>query len=199
LSITARGDGLIVYPTGLGATKRVALNGFRVQRAFFHPNGKEILLFASESGHGSRIYRMNLAGGAPRPISAEGVTDLRVCAPSPDGRYIPGFSVSDGKFWLYPLEGGEPREIAGLAPKERLSGWVAGAKALFVYVVGELPARVYRVDFESGKRELVREIAPADRAGVSGSFTIRFTPDAQAYAYNAVQMLHELNLVEGLK
>jgi hypothetical protein len=81
-----------MYPVGVGETRHLPLEGFRVRNAYFHPNGPEIVLFASESGHGARIYRMSLAGGRPCPISAEGVTGNRACAPSPDGRYIPGFS-----------------------------------------------------------------------------------------------------------
>jgi Tol biopolymer transport system component len=194
------GQGLTIYAVGVGQTKQIQLNGFSVRTAYFHPNGEELVLFASESGHGSRIYRINLPGGPPRPISAEGVTGVRGnCAPSPDGRYVPGFSVSDGKLRLYPLEGGEPQEIADIGPDDRLDGWVAGGKALFAHRTGELPAKLMRLDYQTGKRELVREIAPADRAGVSTSFQIVVTPDAQAYAYSLVQMLHELHLVEGLK
>jgi hypothetical protein len=56
-----------------------------------------------------------------------------------------------------------------------------------------------RLEYETGKRELVREIAPTDRAGVVSSFGIKVTPDGKAYAYSTTQMLHELHLVEGLK
>jgi hypothetical protein len=56
-----------------------------------------------------------------------------------------------------------------------------------------------RLDYQTGKRELVREIAPADQAGVNSQFGIVVTPDATAYAYSTVQMLHELYLVDGLK
>jgi hypothetical protein len=116
-----------------------------------------------------------------------------------DGRFVPGISVSDRKIRLYPLEGGEPREIAGIMPDDRLSGWAAGGKALFVLRTSELPAKLMRLNYETGKRELVREITPADRAGVSSGLGIVVTPDAKAYAYSLVQMLHELHLVEGLK
>ena len=193
------GRGLAIYPVGVGQTKQIQLDGFRVGIAYFHPNGKELVFFASESGHGSRIYRMSLAGGPSLPISAEGVTGARSCAPSPDGRYVPGFSVSNRKLQLYPVEGGEPQAIADLGPNDRLDGWAAGGKALFVHKTGELPAKLMRLDYQTGKRELVREIAPADRAGVGTSFGIIVTPDAQAYTYSLVQMLHELHLVEGLK
>jgi Tol biopolymer transport system component len=195
----ADGQGLTIYAVGVGQTKQVQLDGFRVRTAYFHPNGKELVLFASESGHGSRIYRMSIAGGPPRPISAEGVTGIRSCPPSPDGQYVPGFSVAEGKLRLYRLEGGEPQEIADIGFDDRLGGWAAGGKTLFVHRTGELPAKLMRLDYKTGKRELVREIAPADRAGVSPSFGIFVTPDAQAYAYSLVQMLHELHLVEGLK
>jgi Tol biopolymer transport system component len=193
------GQSLAIYPIGVGETKQISLEGFRVRSAYSHPNGKEIVLIATESGHGARIYRMSLAGGRPRPISPEGVTGTRACAPSPDGRYIPGFSVSDGRLMLYPLEGGEPRGIAGVTPDDRLDGWVAGGKALFLHHTGELPAKLMRLDYETGKREFVREVAPTDRAGVNATFGIVVTPDAKAYAYNPSQMLHELHLVEGLK
>src|SRR5262249_29180699 len=114
------GQSVAIYPAGVGETKRIPFEGFRVRNAYFHPNGKEIVLFASETGHGSRIYRVSLAGGRPRPISEEGVTGARGCAPSPDGRYVPGFSTADGKIRLYPLEAGEPRDIPGSAPDDRI-------------------------------------------------------------------------------
>ena len=194
------GDSVSIYPVGVGETRRIPLKGFRVSAAYFHANGKDIVFFASEPGQGSRIYRTSLAGGVPRPISEEGVTGgVRICAPSPDSRYIPGFSIAAGTIRLFPLEGGEPREIAGIAPADRLDAWTADGKALFVHGTGELPAKLMRLDYETGKRELVREIAPADRAGVASSFPIRPTPDGKAYVYSVTQMLHELHVVEGLK
>lgn len=200
LALAGDSTSAVLYPVGVGGSKQIPLEGIRARNAYFHPNGQEIVLFASEPGHGPRIYRMNLAEGPPRPISAEGVTGgPRMCAPSPDGRYIPGFSTADGRIRLYPLEGGEPREIAGITPDDRLGGWTAAGKALFVSRAGELPVKLVRLDYETGKRELVREIAPADRAGAASSSGITVTPDGKAYAYSLIQMLHELHLVEGLK
>jgi Tol biopolymer transport system component len=192
------GQSVVIYPVGVGAARHIALKGLRVNTTYLHPNGKEILFMASEPDHGSRIYRMGIDGGTSQPISAEGVTSARA-GPSPDGRYIGGLSRSTGKTLLYPLAGGEPREVAGLRPGERLAGWATGGTALFVYGVGELPAKIYRLDYQTGKREFVREIVPADRAGAGTSMTIRLTPDGKAYAYTQTQILHELYLVEGLK
>jgi eukaryotic-like serine/threonine-protein kinase len=193
------GQSLAIYAVGVRETRHIPLEGFRVRNAQFHPNGQEMIVFASQPGHGARIYRMRIDGGLPRPISAEGVTSAGGCRPSLDGRYIPGISVSDGKAWLYPLEGGEPHQIAGITGDDRIGGWAADGKALFVNNTTEIPGKVMRLDYETGKRDLVREITPADRAGVGSGFGAIVTPDAKAYAYSLVQMLHELHLVEGLK
>jgi serine/threonine protein kinase len=199
LSPASDGQSLTIYPVGVGQSRNIPFNGLRVRTAYFHPNGKEVVFFANEQGHGSRIYRMSLAGGTPRPISEEGVAGNFVCGPSPDGRLIPGLLTAEPKFRLYPLDGGEPLDLPGSTADDRIDGWAAGGKALFLHRTGELPAKLMRLDYETGKRELVREIAPADQAGIASSFGIVVTPDATAYAYSTVQMLHELYLVEGLK
>ena len=100
---------------------------------------------------------------------------------------------------LYRLDAGEPREIAGILAGEWAAGWSTDGNALFVYRRGQLPARIYHLDVTTGQREFIREIAPADRAGVNAAFTIRVTPDGKAYGYSSSQMLHELHIVEGLK
>jgi hypothetical protein len=192
------GAGLVIYPVGVGETRRISLKGFQVDYAFFHPSGKEILFFASEARHGSRIYRLGSEGAPPRPISQEGVTGIRDCGPSPNAIYIPGFSVLESTVLLYP-QGGAPRAIPGVFRDDRIAGWASGAKALFTYRQGELPAKVYRLDYQTGKRELIREIAPSDRAGVGSSLGIFVTPDGKTYAYSPSQVLHGLNLVEGLR
>jgi len=192
------GTGFMVYPVGPGETRKVPLKGFLIRRLFWHPNAKEVVMEASEPGHGTRIYRVALTGGTPRAISPEGVTTNRSGC-SPDGQYIPGLPPVGGKLTLYRLDGGEPREIAGILPAEWTAGWSTDGKALFLYRRGQVPAKVYRLDITSGRREFIREIAPADRAGVNAAFTIRVTPDGKTYGYSSSQMLHELHIIEGLK
>ena len=51
----------------------------------------------------------------------------------------------------------------------------------------------------TGKRDLLLEATPADRAGATGGGGILVTPDGKTYAYSASQQLSELQLVEGLK
>ncbi len=198
LTVAPDAGSIIIYPVGLGETKQVVLKGFQIDVGFFVPNSKKMVVFASETGHGSRLYLANLDGSKPRPISPEGVNGLRSGGPSPDGKYIPALS-SDGEIHLYALDGSGSRNIAGIQPADRIAGWAADSKNIFIYQQAKLPAGIYRLNFETGKREFLREVAPVDRAGVASALGIRITPDGKSYAYSPSQILNELHLVEGLK
>jgi hypothetical protein len=125
---------------------------------------------------------------------------VRVSAPGLvlDGKYLAG--LWQGRTFLFPVDGGEPRPLAGVSDRERIAGWSGDGRTMFIYKRSTLPAKVERVDLNSGKRELAREITPSDRAGLIGGINIlRITSDGRTYAYSYIQQLSELQLVEGLK
>jgi Tol biopolymer transport system component len=95
-----------VLPTG-----ELTLEGYAVD---FLPDGKSIVFTASEPGHGTRLFRMDVEGGAPRALSPEGYRCL-IRGVSPDGRFVVAFGP-DQRRYLYPFEGGEPALISGLRP-----------------------------------------------------------------------------------
>ena len=64
---------------------------------------------------------------------------------------------------------------------------------------GELPARVYRLDLATGRRELWRELMPPNPAGVLFIRPPHFSTDGKSYAYSYRRTLSELFLAEGLK
>jgi len=51
----------------------------------------------------------------------------------------------------------------------------------------------------TGRRDFVREIGSADRAGLSPGVGLIMTPDAKSYVYNVQRTLDELYIVNGLK
>jgi hypothetical protein len=59
--------------------------------------------------------------------------------------------------------------------------------------------RVVRVDLNTGKRELFKEIEPADRSGMLSLNPIHITPDGQTYVYGFTRRLSDLHVVEGLR
>ena len=105
----------------------------------------------------------------------------------------------DQKGYLYPMAGGEPRVIPGLNPASSPSLSAATAKSLYIYQPGELPARVDRLDLQTGKRTLWKELMPSDPAGVETIGPILMTPDAKTCVFGYHRMLADLYLVEGLK
>jgi hypothetical protein len=117
---------------------------------------------------------------------------------SPDGRLVAGIGP-DGKGYLYPIHGGEPISISGLLPAEQPIGWTLDSKSLYIYRLGEVPAKVYRLDPATGQRTAWKELMPADPAGVATIGPILITPDGKTYVYGFHRTLADLYLVEGLK
>jgi hypothetical protein len=186
-----------IYPAGPGQTRDVTLPGATVVRAGPLADGKTLWFEGSEPGHGSRIFLTSVDSETPRPLTPEGV---RLSPPGGvlNGKYVSGFS--GGKLRLYPLPSGDPETVEGWRENERIAGWSADERSLYVYSRNEVPTRVYRLNRKTGARELVLQIAPADRAGLqSGVNVIQVTPDTKSYAYSFVQQLGELHWVEGLK
>jgi hypothetical protein len=194
-SVVGPRNEVLIVPTGAGESRRVSLPG--IERGvwfWFTPDGRRIVFTASKSG-ALRIFIMDLEGGRPRPITPDGVTNYswQQCL-SPDGRFVAGSNR-----WVYPVDGGESRAVPGIEPWEALMSWTADSRALYVLQREGLPARVHRVDIATGRRELWKELMPADPAGIDGIPALKMTPDGRAYAYNFTRVLADLYLVEGLK
>src|SRR6266540_305545 len=190
----------LMLPTGTGDRKELPLAGVRPeQAAAWMPDGRSILFAGSEPGHGLRLWVQSVEGGKPRPITPEGITAA-----------LPGFAVSaDGKFVaaigperkavLFPLDGSSPRPMPGLEAGEYPLRFTPDGRSLYVWKRGDVPVRVFRVDVETGRRELWKELLPADPAGVERISNVLVTPDGKGYAYCYARLLSDLFVVEGLR
>jgi eukaryotic-like serine/threonine-protein kinase len=187
---------LIAYPTGAGQPKTFPKDGLNVQEASWLPNGKRILLNANEEGRGVRIWIRDFESGKPRALTPEGYRAFQRTI-SPDGKSVVARGP-DRRFYIYPLEGGEPVALSGLAAEgEFPGGWSADGR-LYVTARG-VPGKVYLLDVATGNRELWKEFLPADSAGVAPFGGIRVTPDGKAYAYSFLRVLGELFVAEGVR
>jgi len=186
-----------MLPTKAGASKAITNDGIDHIGATWHPDGERIVFSGTEPGHAMRIYVQDLEGGKPKPITPEGGGNIGVSV-SPDGKFTQGFGP-DGKRWIFPLEGGDPRPIPGLEPNEGFDGWSEDGWSIFVHNRAGLPCIVSRVDLATGKRTPWKQIAPADAAGVDSAGGIYLTPDAKSFVYSYVRTLSDLYVVEGLK
>ena len=62
-----------------------------------------------------------------------------------------------------------------------------------------MPAKVYLLDVATGRKELWRELVPADAAGVTQIGTVLPTADGKSCVYSYFRQLSDLFLVRGLK
>jgi hypothetical protein len=62
-----------------------------------------------------------------------------------------------------------------------------------------LPARVYRLEITTGRRELVRELAPRDIAATTTLVCVDVSPDGKTFVFLYVHSLGELFLADGLR
>jgi hypothetical protein len=77
-------------------------------------------------------------------------------------------------------------------------GWPGDGKSVYVYRPA-VPALVYRVELNTGHRQLWKELNPPDPAGINFIRTPHISADGKAYAYNYNRILFDLDPVDGLK
>jgi len=188
---------LKLLTTGAGEAKALTNDSINHAWAHWFPDGKRILFTGNEPDKGVRLYVLDVASGKSQPISAEGVNGTAFII-SPDSQWVAGIGP-DQKGYLYPTAGGDPRPIPGFNSGELPITFSSDSHSLYLYQPGELPARVDRLDLQTGKRTLWKELIPSDPAGVETIGPIMITPDAKTCIFGYHRMLADLYLVEGLK
>ena len=188
---------LKLLTTGAGEPKDLTNDKVNHSWAHWFPDGKRILFSGNEPGKGVRLYVYEPASGKSQAITPEGVNGTAFVV-SPDSQWVAGIGP-DHKGYLYPIAGGEPRVIPGLNPGEQPITWSSEGRSLYVYQPGELPARVDRLDVQTGQRSLWKQLMPSDPAGVETIGPILMTPDAKTCVFGYHRLLADLYLVEGLK
>jgi DNA-binding winged helix-turn-helix (wHTH) protein/Tol biopolymer transport system component len=186
---------LVLLPTGAG--QAVTLTHDSISHGFgtLLPDGKTFVFDGIEPGRAPRTFVQYGSDGKPQPITAEGVIGQGF---SPDGKLMAAVDL-EHRFWLYPVDGGQPRALSGIEPGEVPIGWSADSNDLFVATVEAVPVRIYRTEVSSGRRQFVNKVAPSDLAGLWGFLTVHITPDGKSYVYSDYRILSDLYLATGLK
>lgn len=186
---------LVLRPTGVGESKTITGGNisFREQGSWF-PDSRNLLLTGNEPEHRARCYVQDIEGGNPRPITSEGIVGRLI---TPEGKFIIAGGAARTRAF-YPVEGGEPRPVSGLEEQDVLIRFSNDGQSLYA-AQGSLPTRIFRIDLESGRRELWKEIMPSNLAGLLFIHRPRLSSDGKAYAYTYIRELTDLFLVEGLK
>ncbi len=201
LSIPLLDPGRIdVVPTGPGEIRSVRNPGVtQYDSAGFVGDGKTIFFTERKANGRPRAFYQDLAGGPPRPVLPEGVWVGRSSF-SADGRTAAGLCPGErDTLCTFPVGGGEPRPVPGLAPGAHVAGWDSSGR-LYVHRPGPVPvAIISRVDPETGRTEPWAELAPPDVTGVVRISRVVVSRSGNAYAYSYQRRLSDLYVVEGVR
>ena len=115
---------------------------------------------------------------------------------SPDGSLVLARGA-EGKYSLFPIAGGAPRPVPGLAEADVIAHWSADGRSVLTYRRAEIPSRLEHVSLDTGQRRLFKELAPADRAGLLSLRGVFVTDDLRSYAYTTYHQVASLFVSEG--
>ncbi|OFW21430.1 MAG: hypothetical protein A3H97_20495 [Acidobacteria bacterium RIFCSPLOWO2_02_FULL_65_29] len=184
----------VIYPVGSGEPVRLNNEPLErsVARAWF-PDGKRVVVCGNEPSRPFRCYEQDLLGGRPKPLTPEGLDAGPI---APDSRTIV-VTDAERKIQLLSVDAGATRPAPGVTPDDQVLGWSSDGRSLFVRSGSAVPARVERVDLATGRRTLIRELAPPDRAGLMTVGGISLVDDGRAYAYGYGKHVSRLFVVKG--
>ena len=143
-----------------------------------------------------RVYRLDAQEGKPRAISPEGVRipNFMTGPVSRDGRFFFG-ARGPGKWFRFPMDGGEALSIAGLVRGDLPIRWTADG-SFWVTRFGS--GDIWRLDPETGRKTPSGSKIKTEFGNLA-SFRVVMTPDGRSYAYSARGTHSVLYVVEGLK
>jgi WD40 repeat protein len=187
---------LVLVPLGAFDPKPVPpFTIVRYNGARWFPDGRRILFAGREGDDDMRSYVQDIEGGKPRAITPEGTWGLAV---SPEGEWTAAIGP-DRKISLWPVAGGASRPLTGSLPDDRPVAWTDDGQSLWIFRRGEIPAHIFQVNIHTGRRQLVRTVAPLDMAGVYSLIEFFVTPSGHAYCYSYTRLLSQLYLAQGLR
>ena len=196
LATAASGGLLVVLPAGLGEPMPLAAHKITAYRgALWLPDGERVLFNGTEPGSSLRSYVQDLKGGPPRPLTPENNWAVSVSA---DGQWVAAIGPDHG-ISLWPVAGGEPRQVLSSRPGDRPVAWSADGRSLWIFRRGEVPAEVSQIEIETGRRILWKKLKPPDSSGVYSISDFRITRDGRAYFYSYKRALSQLYVAHGLK
>ena len=118
---------------------------------------------------------------------------------SPDGRFA-ACARPEGEGFIFTRSRAASRGRSPASGRAITCGSGAtDGRYLYVSERYARPARIHRLDLETGERRLWRELAPANPAGMVGSIDPAITPDGATWAYSVLRYLNDLYVVEGLQ
>jgi eukaryotic-like serine/threonine-protein kinase len=186
----------VLIPTGAGETRRLEAAP-TCDSAEWFPDGKRILCGNVKSGVFSVEVATGKASKLPLPADIPLFSQSQML--SRDGNRI-AVIEANGDVRIFSLvDGRTMQRVSAAASGYSQIGWAEDGRHLYLYRIGEVPARIQRLDLDSGKMELWRELTLEDLAGLIRIHPVIVTPDGRYWAFSYTRVLSDLYVVEGLK
>jgi serine/threonine protein kinase/Tol biopolymer transport system component len=185
-----------MIPTGAGEPRTMDLGEFSIATADWIPGSDRLFVIGAEPGGSRRSWIYDPSSGERRAVGDD-ITVGSSAMTSPDGRHV---IVRDSaqRLLALDLERGAARRLDAVDSDYRVAGWAADSKSILAFNGGGIPARVLRIDIESGDQAPWTEIQPMHRSGVHSINNIRFSADGEQYACSYVVVSSTLYLARGL-
>jgi serine/threonine protein kinase len=186
----------VLLPTGAGQPMPLADGQlFHSNNLRFLPDGKGVIMVATETGKAPRTYVLMRDGSAPRAFGPDAFQGTLV---SPDGKYVLG-KINDA-YVVLPFAGDQtPQALPSIHAGEVVMEWTADSESVYVAQNSSASVKVDIMNIKTGQRRLHHQHAPGDLSGVAFISPGRITPDGNFYLYGVGRTLSFLYVVDGLK
>jgi hypothetical protein len=192
------GGKLHQLPTGVGEPRDIRTGNLYCHYARWVPQLQDrIVVSGHEPDQGVRLFMLDPETGEHEAFTPEGI-DFMEFLMLPDGRSA-SVTTSDQEHRIYPIDGSDSRPIPHLTRTDRIVSWFPDGRSLLTYRTNELPARIVRLDLETGQRTPWRDLTPPDPTGIYRVGRLRTSQDLSSYAYTYYMQLVDLHVVSGLR
>ncbi len=184
-----------IVSVGPGQARMLSLAGFTPQWARWFHDGVHILLSASEAGKSVSLYVTDVSGATPKMVSS-GFTVW--AGASPDGKSI--YTMQNGDWVVKSLTDGSSKPIPGVHNPEYPISFAADSKYLYTQSPNETGLTIYKVNADTGAREVWQVIKPKEQIGLAPiSLPTGITPDGKWIAFTYGTDLGQLYRSDTLK
>jgi len=179
-----------IVPVGPGQARNFHWDGVVPLWADWFPDGEHILIRTSQG-----LYITDENGSAPKLATPDTVALAGVAS---DGHSL--LVLHNGTWVIQSTEEKSTKPVAGIQPGEFPLTWAADAKHVFTRALSATGLNIYKVDLDTGQRELWQAIKPKDQVGLRPMVgPVAVTPDGRWIAVAYSTQLGQLYRSDNLK
>jgi eukaryotic-like serine/threonine-protein kinase len=183
-----------IVPVGAGQARVLHWDGLQVRWADWFFDGQHILLTASQSGQTQSLYITDASGSTPKKL-LPGQAGALV---APGGQSL--FDIRNGVWEIRSIDGKSAKTIPGTQPGEFPIAWTDDGKHLFTQTLSGTGLTIYKVDVDSGARELWQVVNPKDQVGLRPmAVPSAITPDGRWMIFSYKTQIGQLYRSDTLK